>query len=322
MIHSLILSRPMLFPGFLLGIFSLDPSIFYTHSWGGVQVPFFIIVQCFHFFKKDSPQLSVKRIFTRVLLPFIYIQLFIVLLLFVGNGFSGLSSIIGYFPVYGAYGQGDYYPIIYVQVALLLPFFFLINRKFDGFDGIMLIVYILLCEGLEIICSVVHVPDSVYRFLVFRYVFLIYFGWKWAREGIDMNSSTIVLSLISLLSIIYFHYIHVNNEPFFLNTVWRYHRWPCYFYMACLLVYMLNIIWSQINTNLCVVKSVKMLSKYSYDIFLAQMVAYVLFPPELFKMLPGVTASLSRFFAATIFSILFGFFVHNVLLKLSFLQNN
>lgn len=287
-------------------------KIFTIPNLGGVQVPLFIIIQAFHFMKKPAPVLKVSCIFTRVLLPFVYVQLFIVFLLYCKQGFSGLVNIFEYFPVNGGYGQGDYYPIVYAQIALILPLFFKLTKKSNNSWRIM-VLFIIICECFEILCSIIHIPDEIYRFMAFRYIFLIYFGWKWAKKGMVMDTLTVILSILSLLSVIWFEYLDGSCEPIFVNTAWKYHRWPCYFFTAELLVYGLNYIWRHMKKNELIVRAIQWLSNCSYDIFLAQMVAYVMFPIELFGSIPVALASSVRFIVAFVFSLLFGAVVHSFL---------
>lgn len=287
---------------------------FLTHSnailypiWGGYEVPLFLTVSCFHFFKKEKPRLNISRIFTRVLFPFVIIQVLIVLLLYSWQNFTGLDKIVGYFFEHGCYGQGDYFPLVYVQIALLLPLSWRCMSKIKD-ERIIIVAYIAICELLEIISSIAQLPDSLYRILAFRYVFLIYFGWKWATRGIIMDLKTTLLSLISLFSVVYFVWFSGNTEPWFFDTVWKYHRWPCYFYMAELGVFLLNILWRVLHRFSIVNSIISFLSKNSYEIFLAQMIAYVLFPMELFSSFP--IPAIGRFITAFVFSILFGQVLH------------
>lgn len=43
--------------------------------WAGMQVPLFILVQAFHFYKKDDSQVDFKKLYQRILLPFFKISL-------------------------------------------------------------------------------------------------------------------------------------------------------------------------------------------------------------------------------------------------------
>ena len=85
--------------------------------WAGMQVPLFILVQSFHGFKKDTPKISLKKILLRVVLPYFLIQS-IALIYLLSSDCSTLNSYL----LGGGAGPGSYYPWIYIQIALLLPF--------------------------------------------------------------------------------------------------------------------------------------------------------------------------------------------------------
>ena len=140
-----------------------------------------------------------------------------------------LSLLINFMKA-GGIGPGSYYPWVYLQIAVLLPFF---RKWMDKISKIQLtIIFLVICESLEIVVSVIDLPDSLYRLLAIRYLFLFYLGWIWVKEGIVIDTKMILISLISFLSIIYFEYISVNDEILFYNTAWKYHRWPCYYFVA------------------------------------------------------------------------------------------
>ena len=100
----------------------------------------------------------------------------------------------------GGYGPGAYYPWIYLQLAVLLAIIKPYIEK--GSKTLNLIVVLAICEGLEILSSIIGLSDWLYRLLVIRYFFLIYLGWLWVKEGIVINVKTISLSLLSMVAII------------------------------------------------------------------------------------------------------------------------
>lgn len=236
--------------------------------WAGMQVPLFILVQAFHTYKKDNHRICLTKIFRRVLLPFVVIEL-------ITFGLSVLfleydcTELIDLGLKRGGYGPGAYYPWIYIQIALLLPFLGLVLKKCSRVTA--LIVFFVISEGFEVLCSWVNFPDTVYRVLCVRYFFLLYLGWLWVKEGIIINGYTISLSLLSLFSIIYFEYFSIDDQPWFYSTSWKYHRWPCYFFVANGLTALLYIIYNSIKNRKIISKCVKHLAESSYEIFLIQM---------------------------------------------------
>lgn len=242
--------------------------------WYGMQVPLFILVQVFHVFKKGKYSFSFQKIIIRVFLPFLLVQLclFLVLLLFTDSGNTLInSSLMG-----GGIGPGSYYPWIFLQFALILP---IIKPLVDKINKMQITIIVLFVSiALEILSSLIHLPDSIYRLLAVRYLFIIYLGWIWVRDGIIINANTLLLSLLSLLTIVYFDYFYVNTEPWFYNTAWKTHRWPCYFYVSTLLTYILYVIYNKTKQVKYIDKATKMLARCSYEIFLIQMAVIPLCP--------------------------------------------
>lgn len=176
---------------------------------------------------------------------------------------------------YGGFGKGAYYPWIYLQMAILLPLVHPILKKMT--PPHLLLFFLVICEGLEILCSIIDLPDWIYRLLSIRYFFLIYLALIWIKKGIEPNWKMLLLSLLSLATIVYFRYFSVNDEPWFYNTAWKTARWPCYYYVANLYVYMLYLLWATIKKYDIVSKCVKRIASSTYEIFLIQMSVIYLF---------------------------------------------
>ena len=165
---------------------------------------------------------------------------------------------------------------MYIQIAIILYCVRPLFEKGNLFK--QAIFWIALCEGLEVLESYANLPDFIHRLLAVRYLFLIYLAWVWVKKGIIINKHTILLSVFSGLSIAYFYYDKVNNEPLFFITGWTYHRWPCYFYVSTLLCYVLYEIYARISQFDIIDRTVKLLAKCSYEIFLVQMAVIAVFP--------------------------------------------
>ena len=236
--------------------------------WYGMQVPLFILVQVFHVLKKENYSFSVKKMLKRIVCPFLLIQIIPLSIEILKYGYS--NSVIINCLIGGGYGPGAYYPWIYIQIAVLLVY---VKPWFDKGSIIKkLIVALLICEVLEILSSLMGIPDWLYRLLSIRYLFLIYLGWLWVKEGIVINVKTITLSLLSMVAIIYFDYYYTPTEPWFFDTAWRCHRWPCYFYVSTLLCGILYWLYNKTKGNSIIRYVSRTLAKCSYEIFLIQMV--------------------------------------------------
>lgn len=242
--------------------------------WYGMQVPLFVLVQVFHGLKKEHYSFSIKKIIKRIVFPFLFIQL--IPLGYEIFKFGNTNKTIINWLIGGGYGPGSYFPWIYIQLAVLLVY---IKPWLDkGSKTKNLIAMLLICEGLEILSSILGFPDWLYRLLSFRYFFLIYLGWLWVKEGIVLNVKTIVLSLLSMGAIIYFDYYYRPTEPWFYDTAWRFQRWPCYFYVSTLLCGGLYWIYNKTKGYSTIGYVSKTLAKCSYEIFLLQMVIIPMMP--------------------------------------------
>ena len=198
--------------------------------WAGMQVPLFILIQTFHCFKKESPSFSLKKTFWRIIFPYLIIQSLIFFVLLNKERSQSIYEILQDFIKTGGKGPGSYYPWVYLQIAILLPH---LKKWMDKCSKIQnAIFFLIICESLEVFASLIDIPDSLYRLLAIRYIFLFYLGWIWVKEGVRINRTVALISLISFLSIIYFEYFSTNDEILFYNTVWKYHRWPCYYFVA------------------------------------------------------------------------------------------
>lgn len=242
--------------------------------WYGMQVPLFVLVQVFHAFKKDTYTLSIRKILLRVLIPFIIIETFLFFIDILQYGPT--KYVILKYIKYGGAGPGAYYPWIYLQIALVLLFVRSWLKK--GTNISTCIVSLFICEVFEILSSLVGFPDYIYRLLAIRYFFLIYLGGRWAKEGIILTPSTVIVSLLSMASIIYFEYFYLPTEPWFYDTAWKTHRWPCYFYVSIWLCSILYWVYKKTNHCETVVRITKKLAKCSYEIFLIQMITIPLMP--------------------------------------------
>lgn len=235
--------------------------------WAGMQVPLFVLVQAFHALKKTAAKLNIRKIITRVFVPFLLVTVGVFVIFVLSGNFSKaliFSALNG-----GGCGPGAYYPWVYIQLALILV---VIRPLLD--KGTMLqqgLIAILICEGGEILSALISLPDWIHRLLAIRYLFLIYLAWIWVKKGIVINKLTILLSLLSMASIAYFEYFANDLTPFFFNTAWKCHRWPCYYYVSTLGCYLLYLLYQFLSRFGFIDRIIKLLAKCSYEIFLLQM---------------------------------------------------
>ena len=214
--------------------------------WIDQAVPLFIMIQVFHAYKKDTvsyPPLSKIK-------PF----------LFRGGG-----------------GPGSYYIWIYVQIAILCPLF---KRVIDYKLGLFFMV--LICILVEIFCSLTKTPDPLYRLLCLRYIFLLYLGYLWVKQGILLTKKTTALAVMSSILILALYFIHklnpvYNFEPWIYNTDWTIFHWFTYFLPWSLIAFAICKCY-QLNPENKINKFVLLCGKRSYEIFLFQMLVFGISP--------------------------------------------
>lgn len=196
-------------------------------------------------------------------------------------------------------------------MTILIPLLRPICERLDKRRS--LIFFILLCAAIEIVCSVIDLPNAIYRLLCLRYIMLIWFGWIWVKEGIMLNLKTVIVSLISLCSIIYLAYFAADLEPWIYNTKWKTFHWFCYFWVSWLFVGVLYWIHTILIKSEKVKITVKILASASYEIFLVQMAYYALIPWQCMNFIGNDHATFALWFAlAFVVSIIGGVCLYRV----------
>ena len=248
--------------------------------WIDQAVPLFIMIQVFHAYKKDTVSYpSLSKIWHRIFYPFLLVQL-IYFLYIVGKClYHNIDPILQIKPFLfkGGGGPGSYYIWIYAQIAILCPLFKkVINYK----SGLFFMV--LICLLVEIICSLTNIPDSLYRLLCLRYIFLLYLGYLWVQQGILLTKKTTALAVMSSILILALYFIHkwnpvCNFEPWIYNTNWTIFHWFTYYLPWSLLAFAICKCY-QLNPGNRINKFVLLCGKRSYEIFLFQMLVFGISP--------------------------------------------
>ena len=243
--------------------------------WGSPAVPIFLIIQVFHFYKKgiDSVKLNYIKIWKRIVCPFFVVELLIFVVWLYKCYRIDASSIPSIrdsvYMLTG--GPGSYYPWIYLQFAILLPLFRPLLRMNSIY---ILLVFLLLSQFAELLCSLITMPEWIYRLTFFRYIFLIYLGYLLAIKGIILNRITMLLSIISIASIILFAYSNIDTSPVFYNVdAWSTCHWISYIYIVFFMMMMQKKIYVCFqNHNLSGL--IIHIGKYSYEIYLFQLLFF------------------------------------------------
>lgn len=177
--------------------------------WGDMAVPLFLLVQVFHSYKKENVVLKFKQILKRIVVPFLATQVVICALLVILNrGFD-----IALFKGFGNLGPGAYYPYIYIQFALLIWLVAPLFRRVKSRTA-LLVIFIAISEVIELICIYMKIDSDIYRFLFFRYTFLLFLGFLLAKDKLIINRWALIVSLISLLFVLSFDGIIGGGQLF------------------------------------------------------------------------------------------------------------
>ena len=215
--------------------YELRPILF--PYWGDTAVPIFIIIQAFHYFKKglDIRMPNLSKLWKNIILPFIIT----LTLMFLALYFLYYEKTDGIFSpnlYWDKRGPGSYYIFIYLELAFIIPLFAPIIKKIS--KKWIFVFFIILSQLIEIVASITHCPDIIYRNLFIRYTFLIYIGYLIATKGLILNKLTLGSGCIGIISLYIFNYTDTDLEPFFYTSLynWKYCHWVYYLYIAYLFI--------------------------------------------------------------------------------------
>lgn len=240
--------------------------------WGYPAVPLFLLIQVFHSYKSglENKRIRVGKIWKRAFFPFLFAEVLILVAHLVMHPLKPVRSILETSFYWGGRGPGSYYPWIYIQFAILLPLltplFRYVEKKW------LLILFLLLSIGGEILCNLLDIPGWLYRLLFIRYIFLIYLGYLMAVRGIVLNVVTIALSVVSLVALYFFEIKEFRLPPFFYYAEsWKAFHWICYFYIAYPMLYLMCRFFYWLPANGKLENIVCSLGHHSYAIYIFQL---------------------------------------------------
>ncbi len=259
--------------------YTIKRDLFF-YLWGKPAVPIFLIIQVFHAYKKGVNHVkraNYEKLWQRIIKPFIIAQVFlffsIICMKIATGNLDNISHLIKSTLKYGGNGSGSYYPWIYIQFAVILPFFACFFQKMKGF--VLAVVFIIISIFLEMICNIVSMPIFMYRLLFFRYTMLIYLGYLLATKGYSLNLKTFLLSILSVFSVLIFEYTNYTFSLFIYSAPsWNSCHWICYFYIAFFLFFIFYYLYQRIGRHIKICGYVKKMGIYSYEIFLFQMIYF------------------------------------------------
>ena len=243
--------------------------------WGDTAVPIFIIIQVFHFYKKGVGvrMPSIPKLWKRILQPYIIM----VALMFLAQFFMYYNMTNGTFSptlYWEKRGPGSYYIFIYLEMAFVIPLFAPLFRKLN--TKWLLIIFLILSQLVETVCSLTHCPDNIYRIIFPRYLFLIFIGYLLAVKGLRLNKLTIIAGIFGIIFIYLFAYLRYNMEPFFCTSLvlWPLCHWICYLYIAYFFLAFLKYTYTKLISYNYLMSCIREIGKYSYEIYLFQIFYY------------------------------------------------
>lgn len=246
--------------------------------WGVSAVPIFLIIQVFHAYKKgvENVRLNYNRLWKRIFWPFFVAEFIIYVAFIIRDHHFTLYYIISdalSLIKSGGYGPGAYYPFIYLQFAFILP---LITWAFKSHKSYLCIVFVITSQLSETACSYFHMPQLAYRLLFIRYIFLFYLGFLLAYKGFILNLYTFCLATICLFISTYVVYSHHDFVPILYDFVNPACHWFCYIFTVFFLLFLLRKVYHLFDTVPILKMYVLKAGKYSYEIFLFQIVYFAI----------------------------------------------
>lgn len=260
------------------GTGGFDGKLLYP-LWVEQAVPIFFLVEAFQIYKKEQihfPKLS--KLWHRLIKPYIIIQCIFILYYIFDNLVRGTSFLKNLQRMIdGGDGPGSYYIWVYIQLAFLCPLLTsVVKRKLARW------IFVGVCILFEIFCSLVNMNESLYRLLCIRYIFLIYLGYLWVKNGIILTYKSALLSAMSAVLIFILCYTRhnhpeINYEPLIFDTAWTPFHWFTYFLSWSLLSFIICKCYL-FRPSWLINKLIILCGKRSYEIFLFQMLVFGISP--------------------------------------------
>lgn len=241
--------------------------------WGGQAVPLFLLIQSFHFFKKtEYPRPDLKKTWKRIVWPFLLQNVIAITILTIFST-SSFREIMYHTVECGGNGPGSYYVWVYLQFVILLPLLGWVYKRYGikALSGVVLGI----CVLFEVLCSYINPSPYLYRLLCFRYFSLPLLAIAWVKHGLLMNKERWVLSIVGIVFLILLFYCKVNLDPVFFNSEWYDHHWICFLYTAFLFAFLLFKSYRIAPPS--IISILNKFGKYSYDVFLWQMLVFKCF---------------------------------------------
>lgn len=253
----------------------------FSFAWIGQAVQLFLFITAYltyisfesgktleNYYSKKSTIKMLNRIFK----PFIVISILqCIIYYYLKDDFNFGSVIRG-----GGIGPGSYYPWLYLQVWLFLPFIIQITYNLSLKKSFLIFLFI--SVFIEISSNLINVADPIYRLLFYRYFFLLYLACITKKYKIKISRIVIILAIISFIYMFIEKYTKFNLEPIFRSgRGWDGHVWIGYFYTVFVFLVLKKMFNKEYFKESLLSKFFILLGKYSYEIFLCQMFVFSMY---------------------------------------------
>ena len=263
----------------------LRETLFYF--WGKMAVPIFLVIQCFHVFKRNlffCPSFS--KLYKRILKPFFIVSLLILMIKYILGDFL-LSDMSFWLKALksGGWGPGCYFPWIYIQFAILAP---VIYRLLQGKSNKFQISSILIGSIVtEVVFTYMGGEEWLWRILAIRYLFLMTISFSLCKSHIRLTKTNMVLSIIGLFFIALFEYEDFSYTPLFFDSAcnWKSTHWVCFLYLF-LLIFFIRMRYEKSSGFMKV--AISYLGKASFEIFLVQMIIFSTIDEHVTEIIDGL----------------------------------
>ena len=205
-----------------------------------------------------------KTMIRKIWLPYVILQALFVVMLFVINEPQRLFSMF----TSGGMGPGSYYPWVYLQFWLIMPFLYHI-MKYKNVVYLGGAILLIINEILQLGCTYLEVSHNFYRLFAGRYLFLAFWGYYFMK--IRINKYAYVL--FAAIGILYYLSLGKVNYVPWLYSSWMSQQLPAYFYTIVLMKLILEL-YDKIRETKCA-HLIVTLGKYSWHVFLLQMLFVV-----------------------------------------------
>jgi hypothetical protein len=166
----------------------------------------------------------------------------------------------------GGIGPGSYYPWVYLQLWILMPFMYFLMEKSPIAGVIIILIISVMCD---IVFSIFLPKEFIYRLCASRYLFIFVLAYLITYKNIPYKY--ILIFAIAGAGFVFAHvYKGINFEPIFFNA-WQADRFPNYFYTLIIFMFLYKI-YEYIPKNIG--KIICRIGYHSWEIFLIQMIYF------------------------------------------------